>query len=205
MASRAKTYACKKVTSSFGAHSITGYGDASFFSLRQGVHTIIITATDQTGAAASRILTFSRAISAIDFALTPTPTAQRARSVTVFTSTNAESSQVQVCNNANDPSPTWEDVVPGEKYTFTNETSSSGQWAFSARFYAAPTSGSPFIYINRFNARFTAFQMGTGGGGGDSFMSLLQAQQQQIDELTDKVSALETGMMNGAQALNPTK
>ena len=45
------------------------------------------------------------------------------------------SSDLKICNNANDENPTWEDVTSGVAHTFTNTVKTADKWALGFKFY----------------------------------------------------------------------
>ena len=112
-----------------------------FLQAPNGTSTLVVTAVDLAGASAVRTWTFSRSENRIDIQLqTPFPAdAQPARVLVNVTRQIPPGAtfQVLVCNNANDPSPTWEDatamVNAGLVYQFTNTTSTSGTWGVNIR------------------------------------------------------------------------
>ncbi|HZG16977.1 MAG TPA: DNRLRE domain-containing protein [Candidatus Bathyarchaeia archaeon] len=109
-------------------------------------HKITITATDQYNATSTRTITFKRAVDGIELATTSIlpADAQPTRIILSLNATIPESANlnVQVCNNAHDPSPTWEDmtqsVINGRPYVFTNTTSTSGQWGIQFKISILP-------------------------------------------------------------------
>ena len=97
--------------------------------LSNGSHTLTITATDNYGGAATRTYTFSKNETEIEITLaTPLPAdamiTKAIMSVTRQIPAGAEFA-VEVCNNGNDDSPTWEDVTQavnsGSKFFLSNE------------------------------------------------------------------------------------
>lgn len=115
--------------------------------LQPGVtHQLTITATDQYNASSKRTFTFKRAVAGIELATTAIlpADAQPTRVILSLNGTIPDGSNlnVQVCNNAHDVSPTWEDmsqsVKNGRPYVFTNTTSTSGQWGIRFKISILP-------------------------------------------------------------------
>ncbi|MCC8435492.1 DNRLRE domain-containing protein [Brevibacillus sp. M2.1A] len=115
--------------------------------LQPGVtHQLTITATDQYNASSKRTFTFKRAVDGIELATTAIlpADAQPTRVILSLNGTIPDGANlnVQVCNNAHDVSPTWEDmsqsVKNGRPYVFTNTTSTSGQWGIRFKISILP-------------------------------------------------------------------
>ena len=103
-----------------------------------GPHTITITATDSQGLSTVRTWTFSKAMNTLTFTITPLPAdAMPDRCVVdaVGNFPTGSTLKIEVCNNANDTSPRWEDVSGklGEKHFFTNTSKTASAWAFGLR------------------------------------------------------------------------
>ncbi|MBG9945565.1 hypothetical protein ABD77_22605 [Brevibacillus formosus] len=115
--------------------------------LQPGVtHQLTITSTDQYNASSKRTFTFKRAVDGIELATTAIlpADAQPTRVILSLNGTIPDGANlnVQVCNNAHDASPTWEDmsqsVKNGRPYVFTNTTSTSGQWGIRFKISILP-------------------------------------------------------------------
>lgn len=109
--------------------------------LLNGSHTLTITATDNYGGTATRTYTFTKNETEIELTLaTPLPAddmiTKAIMSVTRQIPTGAAFT-VEVCNNGNDASPTWEDVTQsvtsGSKFFFTNTTKTAAAWGYNFR------------------------------------------------------------------------
>lgn len=148
-------------------HTVTSGQEYSFnvtaeewVKLSNGSHTLKITADDGTGGTATRTYTFSKNVSEIEFKLaTPLATddavTKAIMSVTRQIPAGAEFT-VEVCNNGNDASPTWEDVTQavtsGSKFFFSNTTKTAAEWGFNFR-----------IKVNRNGATGDCFISSVGG------------------------------------------
>lgn len=114
---------------------------AEWVKLLNGSHTLTITAADNYGGTATRTYTFTKNETEIELTLaTPLPAddmiTKAIMSVTRQIPTGATFT-VEVCNNGNDASPTWEDVTQsvtsGSKFFFTNTTKTAAAWGFNFR------------------------------------------------------------------------
>ena len=106
-----------------------------------GSHTMTITATDTYNWNTTRTYTFTKSETEIELTLaTPLPTddviTKAIMSVTRQIPTGAVFT-VEVCNNGNDASPTWEDVTQsvtsGSKFFFTNTAKTADAWGYNFR------------------------------------------------------------------------
>lgn len=130
--------------------------------LSNGSHTLTITATDNYGGAATRTYTFSKNETEIEITLaTPLPAdamiTKAIMSVTRQIPTGAEFT-VEVCNNGNDDSPTWEDVTQavnsGSKFFFSNETKTAESWGFNFRIKVKRNGASGDCFISSVGGNF---------------------------------------------------
>lgn len=117
--------------------------EATWFKLPNGVHKYTITATDSLGSSNTRIFTFTKKETIIestglakifetDAAATKillTPSWSGIENATV---------KIEVCNNAHDVAPTWEDatsqVLINKAYMFTNKVKTATKWGIDVRF-----------------------------------------------------------------------
>lgn len=106
-----------------------------------GAHTITITADDGKGGMAARMLTFMKNVSRIEFYLSP-PLASSDMATKAIESVIREipagaAFTVEVCNNANDAAPAWEDVtqrvLAGQKIFLANTSKTAAEWAYNIR------------------------------------------------------------------------
>ena len=130
--------------------------------LSNGSHTLTITATDNYGGAATRTYTFSKNETEIEITLaTPLPAdamiTKAIMSVTRQIPAGAEFT-VEVCNNGNDDSPTWEDVTQavnsGRKFFFSNETKTAESWGFNFRIKVKRNGASGDCFISSVGGNF---------------------------------------------------
>lgn len=106
-----------------------------------GTHTLTVTATDQQGASGSRIWTMTKAVQSIQVqAESPAETEEMCRRAILdltYAMPEGGSLKVEICNNALDSAPTWEDMTSaflnGDKFFFQNQTKTAESWAYSWR------------------------------------------------------------------------
>lgn len=116
---------------------------AKFASLANGAHTMTITVTDSAANTAVRTITFTRSVTTIAVQRAAITTDAKAEKILVSVRyLGAEAGLVvQACNNANDASPTWENVTPGRKHLFTNTTKTAASWAVGLKVTLTKTTG----------------------------------------------------------------
>lgn len=143
------------------ANNLTFTADA-WRNIRNGTHTLVITATDPKGAKAVRTWTFIKAYNSLNLSLV-TPLSADSQPlrciVTVLGAWPSGSTlKVEVCNNANDAKPTWEDitskVLAGQKHTFSNNKKTATTWAVNVRVTLARGSASGDCYIESVSGNF---------------------------------------------------
>lgn len=124
----------RSYTATLGANnSFTVTGDY-FMNLLNGGHTMKITATDAAGKSTALTLTFTKAVHALRITLDTPMTTDALITKTVMNIVRSipgdAEFQVLVTNNANDTSPTWEDITSnvqsGLNYLFENTSVASG-------------------------------------------------------------------------------
>lgn len=109
---------------------------ATYLTTLNGTHTLTITATDSVGASTVRTETFTKNVTSCAFTQTAAFTVDDmpTRCVVNIQGAFPEGSvlTVQICNNGNDASPTWETITQqallGQKYFFQNETKTAANW-----------------------------------------------------------------------------
>lgn len=115
-----------------------------WLALKNGVHTYTITATDSLGASTTRTFTFTKKETVIESTgltnIIPTDIAATKILLTPnwLGKENADIILFQVCNNAYDVSPTWEDATSqtllNKPYTFTNKVKTATKWGIDIKF-----------------------------------------------------------------------
>lgn len=109
----------------------------------KGQHTMGVKVTDSAGNSATRTITFSRSASCIDLDWKMDDTSAAAEKILVSLRYLASDGAVtlQVCNNFNDASPTWETANSGRKHIFSNTTKTAASWAVGVRVKILKTAG----------------------------------------------------------------
>lgn len=125
-------------TATLGAANSFSFTASEWRQILNGSHTITITATDSYGLSTVRTWTFTKAMNTLTFTITPLPAdAMPDRCVVAAGGyfPTGSTLKIEVCNNANDASPKWEDVSDklGKKHFFTNATKTAAAWAFGLR------------------------------------------------------------------------
>lgn len=114
---------------------------AEWRQLLNGSHTLTITAADNMGGSATRTYTFTKRETNILVSLA-TPLASddmvsKGIMNVVREIPEGATFKVEVCNNGNDASPTWEDVtnavIRGDKFFLQNTTKTADAWGFNFR------------------------------------------------------------------------
>ena len=152
----------RSFTATSGSGNTFAVTAAEWTGLANGSHTLTITATDNYGGTATRTFTFSKSVTEIEFTLsTPLP-ADAAVSKAIMNvarqiPVGAEFS-VEVCNNAFDASPAWEDVtnavVSGNKFFLENATKTATNWGFNIRVRVKRKSATGECYISGMGGNF---------------------------------------------------
>ena len=108
----------------------------TYLATLNGTHTLTITATDSVGASTTRTMTFTKNVTSCAFTQTESfPADDRpTRCVVNIQGSFPKGStpKVEICNNGNDATPTWEDITQSalysQKYFFKNETKTAESW-----------------------------------------------------------------------------
>ena len=129
---------------------------ANFQTILNGNHTITIEATDGKAAAAPVNVTFSKAVHSASITLS-TPLAADDMPTAIRLSITGDIPDdavwtAEVCNNANDASPTWENIKPaiqsGYNFVFSNNTKTAENWGVNFRIEVTrgPSNTGGYIY-----------------------------------------------------------
>ena len=135
---------------------------AGWVKLSNGSHTLTITADDGTGGSATRTYTFSKNVSEIEFQLaTPLETDDAVTKAIMSVARQIPAGAtftVEVCNNGNDASPTWEDVTQavtsGSKFFFSNTTKTATAWGFNFRIKVQRNTATGDCFISSVGGNF---------------------------------------------------
>ena len=129
---------------------------ANFQTILNGDHTITIEATDGKAAAVPVNVTFSKAVHSASITLS-TPLAADDMPTAIRLSITGDIPDdavwtAEVCNNANDASPTWENIKPaiqsGYNFVFSNKTKTAENWGVNFRIEVTrgPSNTGGYIY-----------------------------------------------------------
>lgn len=129
-------------TAVLGSTYSAGITDLAWRKVLNGVHTLTVTAEDSEANTSVRTFTFTKAVSEMEARTTEIfPADARPAKLLINAQAKLPSGAVltvEVCNNANDSSPTWEDVTnavnTGEIYMFTNKSKTAAEWGVQLRF-----------------------------------------------------------------------
>ena len=114
---------------------------AEWVKLLNGSHTLKIVAADNYGGSATRTYTFTKNETEIELTLATPLTADDMVTKGIMSVVRQIPAgarfTVEVCNNGNDASPTWEDVtqnvVSGSKFFLSNTTKTASAWGYNFR------------------------------------------------------------------------
>ena len=129
---------------------------ANFQTILNGNHTITIEATDGKAAAAPVNVTFSKEVHSASITLsTPLAADDMPTAIRLSITGNIPDDAVwtaEVCNNAYDASPTWENIKPaiqsGYNFVFSNKTKTAENWGVNFRIEVTrgPSNTGGYIY-----------------------------------------------------------
>ena len=131
----------RSYTVTLGQTNTLTIGSEAWLKVVNGSHTLKIVATDAKDASVTRTLTFTKAVTSVEFEQT---LAMEADAMPTKALVNIQGNfpagctlQVWICNNGNDASPTWEDVtqnvVSGSKFFLSNTTKTASAWGYNFR------------------------------------------------------------------------
>lgn len=144
------------ITNAVRGQSYTFALTAAEFAALSGAHQLVIVVTDSAGNSVTRTVSFTRAVATIDFDWKVGDTTAAAQKVLVSMRYNAYESGVtlQVCNNFNDASPTWENATIGLKHIFTNTAKTATSFAVGIRVQINKTGGYEAIALYSLSASY---------------------------------------------------
>lgn len=145
-----------------GANNTLTISKDAWIQLLNGQHKVSIEATDSNGSKTIRTYTFTKADNVIKFELkTPFTTDVKANKILVTPVWNIKDAnvKVEVCNNAFDVNPTWEDctsqVLINRHFNFTNITKTAAKWGINIRITLARKDGTTSeIFVKGFGGAF---------------------------------------------------
>ena len=149
-----------KVT--LGSQNTLTFSADAWRKILNGSHTLTITATDSMGLTSTRTQTFTKNVASCTFATTSALPADAMPDRCVVNVQGAfpagSSLKVEICNNGNDASPTWEDITQNalnnQKYFFTNKTKTASAWGVKIRATLSRGTGSGECYISSIGGNY---------------------------------------------------
>ena len=149
-----------KVT--LGSQNTLTFSADAWRKVLNGSHMLTITATDSMGLTSTRTQTFTKNVASCTFATTSALPADAMPDRCVVNVQGAFpagcSLKVEICNNGNDASPTWEDITQNalnnQKYFFTNKTKTASAWGVKIRATLSRGTGSGECYISSIGGNY---------------------------------------------------
>ncbi len=151
----------KTFTPTLGANNTISFTADEWRKILNGSHTLTIKATDPLGAEANRTVTFTKEVTQISF----TTDAMPADDMPTKAIVNIRGSfppgsdlTIEICNNANDTSPTWEDittkVLSTQKHFFMNTSKTAAEWGVALRVVLDRGTATETCYIQSIGGNF---------------------------------------------------
>ena len=152
----------RSYTVTLGQTNTLTIGSEAWLKVVNGSHTLKIVATDAKDASVTRTLTFTKAVTSVEFEQT---LAMEADAMPTKALVNIQGNfpagctlQVWICNNGNDASPTWEDITQkartGQKHYFTNKTKTATAWGVKVKAKLLRGSATETCYIQSIGGNF---------------------------------------------------
>ena len=152
----------RSYTVTLGHTNTLTIGSEAWLKVVNGSHTLKIVATDAKDASVTRVLTFTKAVTSVEFEQT---LAMEADAMPTKALVNIQGNfpagctlQVWICNNGNDASPTWEDITQkartGQKHYFTNQTKTAAAWGVKVKAKLLRGSATETCYIQSIGGNF---------------------------------------------------
>ena len=152
----------RSYTVTLGHTNTLTIGSEAWLKVVNGGHTLKIVATDAKDASVTRTLTFTKAVTSVEFEQT---LAMEADAMPTKALVNIQGNfpagctlQVWICNNGNDASPTWEDITQkartGQKHYFTNKTKTAAAWGVKVKAKLLRGSATETCYIQSIGGNF---------------------------------------------------
>ena len=139
-----------------GETNVLSLSTDQWLTVLNGSHTITITAEDGKGGTAVRTLTLTKSVTELSFYLWPplesTDMASRAIESIVAQIPDGAESKIEVCNNAYDAEPAWQDVTQivarGDNIVLRNTTKTADKWGYSVRVTIKRNGASGDCYVS---------------------------------------------------------
>ena len=152
----------RSYTVTLGQTNTLTIGSEAWLKVVNGSHILKIVATDAKDASVTRTLTFTKAVTSVEFEQT---LAMEADAMPTKALVNIQGNfpagctlQVWICNNGNDASPTWEDITQkvraGQKHYFTNKTKTAAAWGVKVKAKLLRGSATETCYIQSIGGNF---------------------------------------------------
>lgn len=160
-----KVYLDNVLQQSFNATLGTNYSlafsAADWQKILNGAHTWKVTADDGNGGTATRTITFTKAVTGIAFTTKVLAADDMPTKAIVNMKGNIPAGaalKIEICNNGNDASPTWEDITQkvqlGQKHFFTNKTKTASAWGVALRVTVDKGTATETCYITQIGGNF---------------------------------------------------
>lgn len=139
-----------------GETNVLSLSTDQWLTVLNGAHTLTITADDGKGGTAVRTLTLTKSVTELSFFLDPplesTDMASRAIESIVAQIPDGAESKIEVCNNAYDAEPAWQDVTQivarGDNIVLKNTTKTADKWGYSVRVTIKRNGASGDCYVS---------------------------------------------------------
>lgn len=139
-----------------GETNVLSLSTDQWLTVLNGTHTLTITADDGKGGTAVRTLTLTKSVTELLFYLWPplesTDMASRAIESIVAQIPDGAESKIEVCNNAYDAEPAWQDVTQivarGDNIVLRNTTKTADKWGYSVRVTIKRNGASGDCYVS---------------------------------------------------------
>lgn len=152
----------KEYTATLGQSNTFAISAEAWQKILNRSHTITVTATDAKGVSVVRTMTFTKAVTSVEFEQT---LAMEADAMPTKALVNIQGNfpagctlQVWICNNGNDASPTWEDITQkartGQKHYFANQTKTAAAWGVKVKAKLLRGSATETCYIQSIGGNF---------------------------------------------------
>lgn len=152
----------RSYTVTLGQTNTLTIGSEAWLKVVNGSHTLKIVASDAKDASVTRTLTFTKAVTSVEFEQT---LAMEADAMPTKALVNIQGNfpagctlQVWICNNGNDASPTWEDITQkvrtGQKHYFTNKAKTAAAWGVKVKAKLLRGSATETCYIQSIGGNF---------------------------------------------------
>lgn len=148
-------------TATLGATNTLTFTADAWRKMLNGNYTLTITATDPHGGTTTQTLAFVKAVTEVQFMTVPlVADVMPTKSIVNIQGNFPIGSNLilEVCNNGNDPNPTWEDITTkalnNQKHFFANNTKTTAQWGVRLRVKLSHGSAAEACYIQSIGGNF---------------------------------------------------